>query len=811
MSTDDSYEEEVEAPIVEEEDEEVITENDNDEQQENEVVTEPEPKQNNLAGINAKRNVNKKANSIRFFILFSQNPDKSYSEIAKSIGVSKELARKYLNELVGVVISCIDNDTYPIGVLRYYNDASIPPQQRLTAGHLQELKPVLIRYNDTNIDSLLTQKKEPEAVTITDEQMLINNAVNAEIQQEEEETSNIRTPFKKFNEFKERQDQLNTNPRVINENSPIADVIEFGINNAGVPDRAKIKRIKTLFMSSPNFYLMDEAKFVELLESNGIKDKSLSTFMNWFKNVAPIKPSERVGFLNFQKQQLQQQNGNNNGGRFNNFNISDYDDLAQFLYHEGVYSYGYPPNHPMNVQAYRRYQEDKRLEEEERKMTRQFNMAMKKQMMEMSMGGGMNRMMGQSNPNIAFDERYLVERGIVTPEISYDENGNKTVRLVPTGRTLYDTQPQQKTDSFTESLNTFARVVDAVRPMMMSSQQGQGTTQNPILDKVLTVMLERLMSKVEEDPSKVVHNQLSLLNEVKSFFPQPEQKSLTNDDIKLQIELAKINNDKVFSLKEIELKEKHHELELQRIAESKDDSKNNIEMIMGWLEKGFKVFEPILGKILLGQFGGGLSNMISGGLDTSGGLFPQQQEPVNTNAFYSQQQPQQSTMNDFIPQPQPQYEYPQQPDFSNQYVPQQQPQQQYNPQQYIPQQVVEQQTATTYMEQPSQPSQQVEQEEEEEDNFINTVSAADLETLTVSELDDIVNRFETKASKFERVLNLAKSTKARKQFGYSQSSNNNYSVLDIPSNIDKNYDGIDDDDEGGATTASPMIEIPPQG
>lgn len=753
---------------------------------------EPE-KHNNFAEVNTKRNVNKKSNAIRFFTTFTENKDKSYEEIAKKVGITKEVARKYLNELVGVVISCINNDTYPVEVLRYYNDLSIPPQQRLNAGHMQELKSILLKYNDVNIDSLLSEKEDddtddiPEHVTKSFENDLVLDVVNEEV----EDDDNIRTPFKKFNEF--RESQKNINPRTLNENSPIADVIEFGINNSGQPDVSKIKRIKTLFLSSPNFYLADEARFVELLESNEIKPKSLSTFMNWFKNIAPIKPSERVGFLNLQKVQSQ-----NQGQRFNNFNITDYDDFAQFLYHEGVYTYGLPPSHHINQQAYKRYQEDKRLEEEERKMTRQFNMGMKKQMLEMSLGRGMMQQGqgqgGQQQGGIAFDERFLIERGIVTPEISYDENGRKSVRLIPTGKSLYDgvSQQQPPRDNFTESLNTFARVVDAVRPMMMTNQ-GTGT-QSPMLDKILTVMLERVLNKAEENPTKSLHDQMTVFNQMKSLFPQPENKSLSAEDIRLQIELAKVHNDKEFSLKEIEIKEKMHEMEMKKMEEQKHDSKDNITMIMDWVSNAFKFIEPLIGKLLLGQFGGGLSSMIPG---AGGGMG---MEGMFGGMMGGGEQPQQTSMNDFmIPPQQPQQQtyqdFPQQPDFS--YQPQPQEYQQPQPQQFIPPQQEYQPQPQQFVPPPPPPP--------DENEFLSNLSEEDLDTLSVNELNDIENRFETKAGKMERVLNLIKSTKAKKQFGYPQTKK--YTALDIPAEMDKSYDGMDD--ESTPQQQPTMDELPP--
>lgn len=755
---------------------------------------------NNLFAVNQKRNIDKKANSIRFFLHFALNKHKPYGDVAKEVGVNKAAASKYIDEYASVVINSIEAGTFPDGVLTYYNDVSMPKGQRLTARHVQELKSILLRYKKINVDSMLGEgqeivEEEEEEQETTEDSIMMDDIFKPI----EKTTPQPKGQFKKYNEFMEQKNTVNTNPRVINESSPIQDVIEFGLINAGANDAAKIRRIKTLFMSSPNFYLADEGRFKDLLLSNLINEKTLNTFLDWFKYVSPIRGTERVGFLNLTKSSIggnnqQQQQQQQQGKSFNNFNIDDYDEFAQFLYHEGVFRYGYPPNHPVNQENYKEYQEKKKIEKEEQQTMRQFNLMTKKMLMDMqakAMGlGGTSQQV--SSPGIAFDERLLFERGIVAPEITYTEDGKRIVKWIPTGKSPYDAQQmqqQQPTNSLNDSVNMFSRLVEALRPIFLQNTAPAGQ-QNPLMDKMLTILLEKSLNKVEETPSKVLENQMNLFSQFKQFFPQQDNIKVDPATMQLQLELAKIQQDGKMAEREIEIKEKMWSLEQQRLEEQKHESKDNITMIMEYVQKGIGFLGPVLQSLLMGQMGGGLSNMMGNimGGGNNGGMADmmqqQQQSPfIPQDSGMMVEEPSggipPNIPPEFLPQEEPS------PVYQEQFIPQplQQPVYQQEQQQFIPQP-------------PQQPTVQ------EENNFLDSVTPDDLSSLDLNQLHDIENRIDSKIRKLEKVYNNIKSTKAKKEFGFTNVDK--YSVLDVPSTIPPDYDGLKEQEP----TTQPHIEFP---
>lgn len=841
MKSDEDFNEDEYEEIEEDEEDEIIEkpEEQRKEPEEEEEKQEETKKPNNFQAINKERNINKKANAIRYFIHFSNNTNKTYDTVALETGLTKAVAEKYLKEFASVVTTALQNKTYPTSVLLHYNDVSIPKAQRLNVEHLQKLKAVMLRYYKVNVDSVLNDEEDEDeeislpsvsnnmrrkAPPIIEEDKIIEGILNDDIIGEEDEGGG---QYKKFNEFKSHQTVVNTNPKTISENSPIQDVIAFGLDNAGQPDAAKIRRIKALFMSSPNFYLSDEARFIELLESNDIKPKTLSTFMNWFKYIAPIAPHQRIGFLNLTGPKF---NGNNNNNvpmsqqqksPIKHFDINDYDEFAQFLYHEGVFRYGLTPDHPINQQAYQKYQEKKQLEEEDKEMMRRMNMMTKKWMMDVQMrgmgmmGGGNNGGGMQQQQGTMYDERYLFERGVVVPEISYDENGKRLTRWIPTGKPLYGNDFQNQNgqqppkDNFTESVNMVTRLIEAVRPMLQQNQNGNGSMGNPMLDKLLTISIEKLLNKAEESPSKMLENQLGLFNQFKTFFPGNESRVKDPQTAQLELELAKIHQDGQLAEKEISIKEKHFELEQERLREQKNESKNSIEMIMDGVVKGFKYFEPLLGQLLMGQLGGGLSNMIPGGVGAPNGMMPppptaqpmdgiyvppqqQEEEPEYIDEFNQRPTPH-NIPREFMPQ---QYQEPPQQEFYSQQEPEPEP-------------VYYQQPTTTQQYQPPPPPPQSQQEfyhqppppqpPQSENDFLNSITMDDLNTLSVNQLDDVESRIASKMTKFEKLYNSIKSTKAKKQFGYEVRKKpiiveKDYSELDITDHP-RDWDGIEEEEE----------------
>ena len=844
MLTDKSDEQEEEEPINEEEDTDK-----NDEAEQGEPISAPQQpisvRPNNFAPINDKRAINKKANAIKFFKTFIRNKNRTMDEVTREVNITRTAGKQYLAEYVQHVMNAVDSGQFPTRVVMAYNDQSMPKHQRLTAQDVQDMKPIILKYHAINIDSLVgdADKKgvyrPPQARADPIIREFVDDLGGGAMPQQarqplyedeeegDEEDEEPPGPYKRFNDFKQSRPQ--SSARKLTQDSSIGDVLEFGIINSGQTDMAKIKRIKTMFLSNPPFYLSDESRFTDLLEANEIKPKVLATFMDWLKYIAPIKPNERIGFLataspqqgaNYQQQQVPQHGGQRGAMMnqpFKKFDINEYDDYAQFLYTEGVYQYGLPPEHPINKQGYQRYMDDKKYEEDQKKTMRQIDMMVKQNILRMGPGGGtvgMNGQGQQGGPATAFDERYLIERGVLVPEITYTEDGKKITRLIPTGRPMnggyggYMGGENPEKDDFTDSISKFSRFLEAVRPMMQPQGAGTTPTTNPIVDRLMEAAVNKLFNKAEETPSQVLEHQMGLFEKFKSLYPQTEGQPLNETQARLQIELAKLNTDKDFHLQEVAFKQRQLEMEEKRHEDAKSESKDGLTWIMDALGRGFTAFQPILTSLLMGQGGGGLSGMLGGALGGGGqqppmggmgmppdmGMMggqspftmPQGEPEVMDNIPPPTQVPQ-----DFMPQ-QPQYDPYQQQQYQQQQQPQYQQQQQPQYSNASPQMEYPQPPPDFLPETPPEPF-AVPQPTKSENDFLNSLTPEDLATLSVDELAEVERRISTKQNKLERVLNSIKSTKVRKQFGYRQQPEPpDYSALDVPKDIPSDYDGMPD-------------------
>ena len=837
---------------------------------------------NNLTPTNAKRQFDKKVNMIKFLKAYAESPAETFDKIAKEVNIAKETARKYIGAYVSIVMKALETKTYPDTVLVHFWDERIPPEARLTLQEVDQLRHMVMRYNGTNINAFIEQmaqqkKKVVKEVEYEDDS-LVTGVANPEDVIIDELVVNTAQPvegqFKEYNQMRQQARNTNYTIRTINRDSPIQEVIRFGIANCGQPDDSKIRKIVSLFMSDPNYYLSDESVFVNLLEANSINPKTVTAFMNWFKHVAPIHPNERRGFLlntspTFNPQPgVQQKNAD-----FDNFDINDYDEMAKALYAQNVYMYGLPPSHPINRQAYADYIADRKAEREAKNADRQFNMALKQKVLEMQS----NKLLNGGQPGgapqagtpqaVAFDDKTLIDRGIVVPQISYDMYGNRTVQLIPTGRTPNDvftwggnggTQPQK--DVMTESVNVLSKMVETMKSLGIIGQPQQAPPSNPLMDKFLDAAMNKLLGAANESPDKILDRELSLFDKLQKVFPGMGPtggvaRPKTDAEIQAEITLKHMEQDERLAKEAKELQREELQWKRDMMKKQEEESKSGIDMIMSSLWKGFEMLtqSPLVQNLIMGNMGGGIGNMLGGMMNGAGGgmgglggqdepIIPPQPGTAQPDPFStgfetvdsaSMVPPVGDIPQEFLPNQPPNFEYiPAQPPVQptnhgpiNYGV--QPPQPTYGappppPQPYDNQPdfqgynygnvaVPEPQN---YSPQPQPPS---------EDEFLDSLTPDELAQLTPGQLDEIYNRIESKASRMERLANLIKSTKVKKQFGgaipkvkkkviIEEEQPTPEDLLKVPYTMNPNYDGgnernlsdikIDDEDtfiEGSQT------------
>ncbi len=377
-------------------------------------------------------------------------------------------------------------------------------------------------------------------------------------------------------------------------------LIRFGLMNT-FGQQATMK-ISNMLGADPTPYLLDEQNLKSLLLMAGSTDSRAQYFINWLKTNAHYV-AHPVGFLSYGNgvnyaavtgippggptnyyaapQQPMYGSGMMMGGP-----MDQIDEMDKFYYDIRVYQKGLPPNHPINRQNLDKYKEEKREEEQLKMIDRRTNIAMRTQMLKsFSMMGGE----GNQNHNSIFSPEMMVMTGNARWEIvGKREDGSNIYQVVPNvgpqmnqGMTAAGgvMGTQGPIDQMSMMMNAFKSMMEVMQTMAKPP---------PSQESFLSAIMQGVSQKLFQPPT----SQLDDLGKAFDFFSRlkgegPGMSSVggaTVIDPTVAIETKRMETDKDFGMKILELKDKELELKARRLEEGDKEAASNINTLIGGLQ-----------------------------------------------------------------------------------------------------------------------------------------------------------------------------------------------------------------------------------
>lgn len=393
-----------------------------------------------------------------------------------------------------------------------------------------------------------------------------------------------------WREPSEPQTGLYDDIKVIRDGITSMQLIRFGLNNTF--GQHFTMRVSNMLGLDPTPYLMDEQNLKSLLLMSGSTEPRAQYFINWLKTNAHYV-AHPVGFLsygnnysvtgvppgaaNYYANQVSQASATPNLYG----NADQLDEMDKFYYDIRVYQKGLPPNHPINVQKLEKYKEEQREEEQLKMIDRRTNIAMRTQMLKsFSMMGGE----GQQNNHSIFSPEMMVMTGNARWEVvGKREDGSNIYQVVPNLGGMPQGQQQQLGQNG-QPMDQMTAMMTAMRSMfeMMQTVAKPDQTQQTFFASIM----QGISQKIFQQPA----SQIDDLSKAFEFFtklkgPDP---ALTVGpaaiDPTVAIETKRMETDKEFGMKILNIKEREMLLKQQALTEGNKEAAANINNLIAGLQ-----------------------------------------------------------------------------------------------------------------------------------------------------------------------------------------------------------------------------------
>jgi hypothetical protein len=561
-------------------------------------VEPPEPvivekKSSTLDEINEERRIAKKMTMIGFLSEYSKAPNRQTEDVAAKLGLNTNTARKYVKEYIQTVKDSIREKTYPDGVLLFYNEDITDEDRTLKFHHMDKLKDVVKKYSAFDIDINLGK-------TVNS-----NDTFNSKVDSSSPPISLLSStpppvqptePASNYNDI-----------QMLHNGITSMQLIRFGLTNT-FGQHATMK-ISNMLGIDPTPYLMDEQNLKSLLLMSGSTEPRAQYFINWLKTNAHYVANP-VGFLsygsnysvtgvppggaNYYSQGGGQQTTNLYG------NAEQLDEMDKFYYDIRVYQKGLPPNHPINRQNLDKYKEEKREEEQLKMIDRRTNIAMRTQMLKsFSMMGGE----GQQNNHSLFSPEMMVMTGNARWEVvGKREDGTNIYQVVPN---VGGMQQQSQMGTPGQPMDQMTAMMTAMRSMMEMMQtiakpnESQQSFFSSIMQGVSQKLFQQPASQID-DLSKA----FEFFTKLKGPDPALVGSGVAPIDPTVAIETKRMETDKEFGMKILNIRERELLLKQQRLVEGDKEAANNINTLISGLQ-GILPELINVGKSLFMKGGGG--------------------------------------------------------------------------------------------------------------------------------------------------------------------------------------------------------------
>lgn len=556
------------------------------------VINESNPNSEyNLRRFNEIEKRERRVRIIKFLKEYSRNINRDYQTVATHLGLAEKTGYKYLKEFIDVVISAADQDRFPNAVATYFNDLSIPKDERLVIGDIQILLPVVKRYSDYNTDAIRNDGTTDYDLEQQHEKDLISNEDNINVSIMSNTTTSLpptqqsqQAPFKKIQTIFDPDDVDEIHPN----SHTITQLINFGLKKfPDIPQHHR-KQIMDLLRTNRVYYATNHMALRDILSSVVKHQPTVNSFLNWLEGICPIYllPGEpfyagnnaimgggagNQGFnpmmmQNPQQQQIQQM--------FPNLTPFQQMQILQNM----------QQNRQMSAEE-KALKEDESIDRAINRYVKLMTMKMLNQSAEQSPQGG-----GQGGSGaMGMDLMTMIASGAIIPRETVGPDGTRSMQYMP----AWMMQQQQQGQG--NALNSVDGVLSLVKTIMeMSGNKG-----NSLTEEITKMMVGKMMSDPVEQIVK-----LKEMGDKLGFGAGAGNKSGLSEAeaMRLRLEMQRMDNEKEFGMKQLEMQREAQIREETREARHEQQSNENINMLMQFVPS---VIQNMAGPIIKKFIGGG--------------------------------------------------------------------------------------------------------------------------------------------------------------------------------------------------------------
>lgn len=502
---------------------------------------------------------------------------------------------------------------YPTLVLQRYNKGIEDKAKRLLWFHVDSLKNIVEKYSDDHVSVAAEMERQKNLNKMDTEKYISNN-----------NSMSVLPIDNQPQQQKFFEDEWNDIDKLKHGITPI-QLIRFGLMTL-YGTRQVADRVAKMIGDNIDVYLHNEPRMRTMLNACGIKTASdIDTYIEWLKTNAhyvtyptgflamSMNPQSMGHNLMGNQQQGQGQWGMDSYGMMDSGGGGSNDQWADYFYKMGVYTPGFPPNHPINTEALKKWRAKKEEDEKEERMDKRMDKMWKLKMMdvmESSTGNKQSTGIGGMSPEMLV----LMGMGEYVNVPGPDGHMESVFRIKGPNSGLQSPQ-QDPTTAMNSQMEMFKNMVsfmNEVRGGGNGNNNGQQTPQDLFMSSLMQKMGEKFFEK--ENEGEKLLSTIKLIDQIKGgnnanamgngFQPIPP-------DVMLKMKQMELNAD--FANRRINIEQEKIRNEQMRLNKQDDDAKGNLEMIKGTIEQVGPTLLQFAQQFFMGNKGAaGANNPLAG-------------------------------------------------------------------------------------------------------------------------------------------------------------------------------------------------------
>lgn len=543
------------------------------------------------------KEIERRAQINDFVIEWSKTPNEHFTTVGPRLNLNSPKTNDYASEFMSVMRQSSEQGNYPKGVTDYFNHTSIPEKRRITHRMLDLLSPT--------VDYILTNIEKPNNST----QHSDNMSYDQQPAQQQQPAIPIPPNPPGFNKIPQILDPDDLgDEQLVQSNHTITQLINFGLKKFAIEPAQQRRYLMDLIRTNKLFYATNRNALRDLLSSVVKHQPTVNSFLDWLESIAPIYLSPGEPFYRTMNGGMGMMDPNNPQA------MQGMNPMIQQLMGN------LPPAQAQmvmqNMFANNRSSLQQQQAEEDAQMDRQVSRLYKVMTIKM-LSQAMDPAASKQNPMMDMQQNYMMQG--YRPSEVIQPDGTRRIEWLPP----YAPQGGGQGGPF-QDVQSIIGLVSSI--ISLTGAANKGTDLNETLTKVF---MEKMMQDPVEQMMKLkqVSEQLGIARSGPTIDPVKQ--------LELQMNLAKLSNEKEFGLRQLEIQEKQMQREEAREAAHEQQSNENISMLMKFVPGVINnMAMPVIQKF----FGGG-NNQPPQGQPPAPPMMGQEQEQYSGTMFAPPQQP----------------------------------------------------------------------------------------------------------------------------------------------------------------------------